>query len=117
MEQLVRPGKLLMIWAATVLVCGPAICHAETLVWNASSGQVDGYKVHWGTKKSSQPKSRDVGNKTRYDLDKLPLSEGVTYYFSVSAYNEAGESPRCEPVAFIPGDNTPPAPPRGLLAD
>ncbi len=117
MGKLMRQGKILSILVAMILVCGPILCNAETLVWDASSGQVDGYKVHWGASKSKQPNSRDVGNKTRYNLDKLPLSEGVTYYLSVSAYNEAGESPRCEPVAFIPGDNTPPAPPRGLLAD
>ena len=117
MGKLMHTGRLLMIWAAAVLVYGPVLCHAQTLVWDASSGEVDGYKVHWGTSKSKQPNSRDVGNKTQYDLNKLPLSEGVTYYLSVSAYNKAGESPPCEPVAFIPGDNTPPAPPRGLWAD
>ena len=116
-EGLMRQGIFLAILVATILVCGPILCHAETLVWDASSGQVDGYKVHWVTRKNSQRNTRDVGNRTRYDLNKLPLSEGVTYYLSVSAYNKAGESPPCEPVVFIPGDNTPPAPPIGLSAD
>ena len=108
---------LLMIGAAMTILCAPFSSFAETLVWDASSGQVDGYKIHWGTRKNRQPNTRDVGARTRYNLNKLPLSEGVTYYLSVSAYNKAGESPPCEPVVFIPGDNTPPAPPIGLSAD
>jgi hypothetical protein len=112
-----RTRGLLMIGMAIAILCQPVSSLAETLVWDASSGQVDGYKIHWGTRKSSQPNTRDVGNKTRYDLNKLPLSEGATYYLSVSAYNQAGESPPCEPVVFTPGDNTPPAPPVGLSAD
>lgn len=117
MAKFMRTRGLLMIGAAMAILCQPISSIAETLVWDASSGQVDGYSVHWGTSQSSQPNSRDVGDMTRYDLDKLPLAEGITYYLSVSAYNAAGESPPCEPIAFIPGDNTPPAPPRGLWAD
>ena len=113
-RQIIAMGFIL---AVMTIICGPAASHAETLVWDASSGQVDGYKIHWGTRKNSQPNTRDVGSRTRYDLNKLPLSEGVPYYISVSAYNQAGESPPCEPVVFIPGDNTPPAPPIGLSAD
>ena len=117
MAKFMRTRGLLMIGAAMAILFLPFSTIADTLVWDASSGQVDGYRVHWGTSKSSQPNNRDVGGTTRFDLDKLPLSEGVTYYLSVSAYNKAGESPPCDPIAFIPGDNTPPAPPRGLWAD
>jgi hypothetical protein len=91
-----------------------AACEAGTLVWNASPGDVAGYKVYFSTKPNDQPDFRDVGNTTRLDLDSLPLIEGKPYYLCVSAYNEAGESPPCKPVVFIPGDNTPPSPPEGL---
>ena len=113
-RQITAIGYILAVMA---IICDPAASIAETLVWDASSGKVDGYRVHWGRGKSSQTNTRDVGNKTRYDLNKLPLSEGVTYYLSVSAYNSAGSSPPCEPVVFTPGDNTPPAPPVGLSAE
>ena len=90
---------------------------AATLVWDASSGTVDGYRVYWGTNASDRSNSSDVGNATQYNLNNLPLSEGVTYYICVSAYNTAGESQPCAPVAFTPGDNTPPLPPLGLTTE
>jgi hypothetical protein len=78
---------------------------------------VDGYIVHCGTDRNNPTDSIDVGPRAAYHLDNLPLTEGTTYYFSVSAYNTAGESGRCTPVVFTPGDNTPPSPPQGLSAD
>ena len=102
---------------AMTLLLIPAAGMAGTLIWSASSGQVDGYKVHWSITENSLFNDRDVGNTTQYDLVKLPLSEGTTYFLSVSAYNSVGESPPCEPVVFTPGDNTPPAPPAGLASE
>ena len=103
---------LFLIWAC-VLIAWPKLCLAETLVWSPSSGNVDGYNVYYGTSPGDQSSSVDAGNATQYDLNNLPLSEGVTYYICVSAYNTAGESPPCPPVVFTPGDSTPPAPPLG----
>ncbi len=90
--------------------------HAATLHWDPSSGTVDGYKVHYGTSSSNPSNSKDVGSATTYNLDNLPLSENVQYYFSVTAYNSAGESPPCPAVSYSPGDTTPPIPPVGLVA-
>lgn len=103
----------------TLLLCSTAvsIAAAATLAWDSSSGTVDGYKVYYGTNASSPSKSVDVGNTTRYDIDKLPLSENTQYFFCVSAYNTAGESNPCPPVAYTPADTTPPAPPIGLMAE
>ena len=115
-----KPGwtnSVLIIISILTLFLLPATGHTASLVWSASSGVVDGYKVHWGTDGNYQSNSLDVGATTRYDLNMLPLSEGVTYQLCVSAYNAAGESPPCAPVVFIPGDNTPPAPPGGLSAE
>lgn len=89
---------------------------AATLRWGASSGEVDGYKVYIGTSPSSTSDSVDVGNVTSYSIDKLPLNDEVQYYFCVTAYNEVGESPPCDPVAYTTQDSTPPAPPTGLMA-
>jgi hypothetical protein len=107
---------LLFLMGAAVFITPPLI-HAATLVWEPSRGVVDGYIVYWGTDPGNTINSIDVGPRAAYNLDLLPLSEGVTYYISLSAYNSAGESARCTPVVFIPGDNTPPAPPVGLMTE
>ena len=106
-----------LLWALIALFFTPAATSAETLVWDASSGSVDGYNVYYGTRPGDHSNYHDVGKVTQLDLNNLPLSEGVTYYLSVSAYNEAGESPPCAPVVFTPGDNTPPIPPVGLTTE
>jgi hypothetical protein len=93
------------------------VIQAATLVWDASSGTVEGYNVYYGTNPGDRSNFRDAGNTTQLDLNNLPLSEGVTYYLCVSAYNSAGESPPCAPVVFTPGDNTPPLPPIGLTTE
>ncbi|MEE4600890.1 MAG: fibronectin type III domain-containing protein [Desulfobacteraceae bacterium] len=89
---------------------------AATLRWTPSKGKVDGYKVYWGRNKKKPTESRNVGKRVAFNLNKLPLKEGVTYYISVSAYNTAGESKRSATVVFTQGDNTPPAPPQVLRA-
>ena len=106
-----------LIWFFLAFFFTPAAVSAKTLVWDASSGAVDGYHVYYGTTPSDQSNYRDVGNVTQLDLNNLPLSEGVTYYLCVSAYNAAGKSPPCAPVVFTPGDNTPPIPPVGLTKE
>ena len=90
---------------------------AASLVWDASTGTVDGYKVYYGTSSSNPSSTVDVGNTTLYSIDSLPLSENTQYYFCVSAYNTAGESDPCAPVAYTPADTTPPTPPVGLVAE
>ena len=90
---------------------------AAALVWDSSSGTVDGYKIYYGTNASNPSKSVDVGNATQYNIDKLPLSENTQYFFCVSAYNSVGESNPCPPIAYTPADTTPPTPPIGLVAE
>jgi hypothetical protein len=99
-----------------VLVIASGSAFAATLKWSASSGEVTGYKVYYGTSASSPSTSVNAGNVLQYSLDNLPLKELTTYYFSVSAYNATGESGRCASVAYNPADATPPAPPTGLKA-
>lgn len=90
---------------------------AAMLQWDASSGTVDGYKVYYGTSSNAPNNAIDVGTATQYSLDVLPLAENTQYFFCVSAYNTAGESAPCPPVAYTPADTTPPAPPVGLVAE
>lgn len=94
-----------------------SVSSGATLVWDASSGTVDGYNVYYGTSAANPSESVNIGNTTQYSIDSLPLSENVQYYFSISAYNTAGESDRCAPVAYTPADTTPPQPPVGLVAE
>jgi hypothetical protein len=112
-----RRHTLLSLIVTLSLLISPAVIEAETLAWDASSGTVEGYNVYYGTNPSDRSNHRDVGNTTQLDLNNLPLSDGVTYYLCVSAYNSAGESPPCAPVVFTPGDNTPPLPPIGLTTE
>ena len=107
----------IIVAAFLAIVLLPGLGETASLVWDASSGTVTGYNVYYGTSPDDQSNYRDVGNTTQYDLNHLPLSEGVTYYLSISAYNAAGESLPCTPVVFTPGDNTPPAPPSGLTTE
>ena len=96
--------------------CVISTSSAANLIWDSSSGSVDGYNVYYGTSATNPSESVNVGNVTQYSIDSLPLSENVQYFFCVSAYNTAGESEPCAPVAYTPADTTPPQPPVGLQA-
>ena len=112
MTKFANATTLVLIFIFAIVSLGSA----ADLVWDASSGTVDGYKVHYGT--SSTPSNTvDVGNTTKYDIDALPLSENTQYYFCVSAYNSVGESDPCQTVAYTSADSTPPTPPTGLIAE
>jgi type 1 fimbria pilin len=102
---------LILVFAAI------SVASAATLVWNDSTGTVNGYKIHYGASATNHPNTVDVGSTTQYSIDTLPLSENTQYYFCISAYNSAGESERCAPVAYTPADTTPPAPPVGLSVE
>ena len=117
MRHFLRAAMVCSICISLIILLSPIESSAATLVWDASSGTVDGYRVYWSTNSSDRSNSTDVGNTTQYNLNNLPLSEGVTYYICVSAYNTDGESPPCAPVVFTPGDNTPPLPPLGLTTE
>ncbi len=71
-----------------------------TLTWNVATDNVmvKGYKVYYGTMPVTEPGQEynlgliDVGNKISYDV--TGLTNGVTYYFALTAYdasaNESG---------------------------
>jgi hypothetical protein len=112
-----KSKKCVIIIAFTALsLCLTTSIWAATLVWDPNTDQVDGYKVHYGTNQSSLSQIVDVGNVTQYNLDQLPLQEQVEYFFSLSAYNAAGDSGTTTPLSYTPADTTPPAPPTGLEA-
>jgi hypothetical protein len=117
MEESIYLKGVWIILAVLIVILSPGLGKTASFVWNTGGGVVEGFKVYYGMTPNDLSGYRDAGNTTRYDLNRLPLSEGVTYYLRVSAYNAAGESPPCAPVVFTPGDNTPPAPPGGLVAE
>jgi hypothetical protein len=65
-----------------------------TLEWQASSGDVAGYKVYQGTSSRDYDVTFEVGNWTSVTI--ADLAEGEAYYFAVTAYdledNESGYS-------------------------
>jgi hypothetical protein len=72
------------------LLCAPlaALAGGLTLVWDASTSTVSGYRIYYGTNPSSLTSIVDVGNQTSYAVN--GLSNGVTYHFVVRAYTAQG---------------------------
>lgn len=73
----------------------PAVYSAQvTLEWQASAGDVAGYKVYQGTSSSDYDVVLDIGNWTSVTI--ADLAEDEAYYFAVTAYdledNESGYS-------------------------
>jgi len=88
------------------------------LKWDASTGDVSGYKIYYGLSQGNYPFSEDVGDVTQYSLSNFSLSEGTTYYFVVRAYNSSGESGNSNVTTFsVPDsvDTTPPFSPQGVV--
>lgn len=96
------PGITLFIISLFLL---PQISGATdlNLSWDPSKdSEVVGYKIHYGTSSRNYSHTVDVGNTTKFRLENL--SDGVTYYVAVTAYDRAGnESGFSEEVFGVPG--------------
>jgi len=79
-----------------------------TLLWDASSVEVTGYRLYYGTSAGSYSQNVDVGNVISYSTDSLPLAEDTLYYFVVTAYTSAGESGYSNEISWTQNDTTPP---------
>jgi len=62
------------------------------LSWNASEGDIAGYRIYYGTNPRTEScpqggytENVDVGSSTQYTL--TGLENNTTYYFSVTSYN------------------------------
>lgn len=111
--------KIITIILALVILAWltPGAVFADPrLVWDASSGDVTGYRVYYGLSQGSHPNSQSVGSVTECPLSSLPLEEKKTYYFVTRAYNGAGESGDSNEVSWFVPDNTAPLPPQGVTA-
>ena len=83
----------------------------DFLVWDAVSGDVDGYKVYYSQEIGNYTNKQDVGNITEYSLVNSTINENETYYFVIRAYNEFGESTNSNYVEYVKKETTPPLSP------
>ena len=110
-----KSAKFFMIMVAFALLATSGVSAlADSVAWDPNTDEVDGYRIYYGTSLTSLTQMVDVGNTTEYSLDKLPLTESVQYYLSLTAYNSFGESGKTSPLAYTPADSTPPSPPVGF---
>ena len=91
--------------------------NSATLSWNRSPGDVEGYRVYYGTAPGSYKDSIDVGDKTELSLGSLGLSQGLRYYFAVKSYRGEEESTFSIEHFWEPGDEVPPLPPMGFMIE
>jgi hypothetical protein len=91
------------------IIPNPAFSEPK-LTWDTSSGQVDGYRIYYGTTQGTYSSNKDVGKVTEYSLANLSLQERKTYYFIARAYNSAGESGDSNWISWKVPDSTAPAP-------
>ncbi|MDX1779071.1 MAG: fibronectin type III domain-containing protein [Thermodesulfobacteriota bacterium] len=81
----------LTIFILTTFVFLPEISHGAFLRWNANTeADLIGYRIYYGTSSRNYDRVVDSGNVTEYQLSKLNLLENVSYYFSITAYDRAG---------------------------
>ena len=57
-----------------------------------------GYKLHYGTTSGNPSQTEDVGKTTSATVSNL--NDGTTYFFTVTAYNAAGESQPSNQVSY-----------------
>ena len=87
----VKVGKATKTVPVTMTLSLPPSATTATLAWNAvTDPSLSGYNVKVGTASGLYSRTITVGNVTSYTVDSL--TNGTTYYFTVTAYNSAGES-------------------------
>lgn len=87
----------------------PGLAHAETLrlAWSSDSeADLSGYRLRYGTASNAPDEVVDAGRATSVDVPGLNL--GVTYYFSVTAYDTSGNesAPSAEVQARLATDHS-----------
>jgi hypothetical protein len=75
----------------------PPATSTATLTWNAVTGTVSGYKVYVGEAPRLYTRTINVGTARTSTVNSLTV--GRMYYFAVTAYNSAGESPPSNEVS------------------
>jgi hypothetical protein len=84
------PRLIALIVAAIFLAPVTASAGRLDLTWDPSPDtSVTGYVIYYGTAAGVYNQSVDVGNRVTYALE--GVTEGITYYLVVRAYNAAGD--------------------------
>src|SRR5439155_5462375 len=81
-----------------------------TLTWSAPNSNggspITNYRIYRGTSSTGETLLATIGNVLTYS--DTSVTNGVTYYYQVSAVNGAGEGPRSNEASATP---SPPPPP------
>ncbi|MFO0701049.1 MAG: fibronectin type III domain-containing protein [Nitrospira sp.] len=94
----IKAGKATTTVPVTMIVSPPPSATTATLAWNAvTDPSLTGYHVKVGTASGLYSRTITVGNVTSYTVDSL--TNGTTYFFAVTSYNSAGESPPSNEVS------------------
>jgi len=87
----IKVGKATKTVPVTMTLSSPPSAATATLAWSpVNDPTLGGYNVKVGTTSGLYTRTITVGNLTSYTVDSLTTR--TTYYFSVTAYNSAGES-------------------------
>jgi len=83
-----------------------------TLTWSAPSSNggspITNYRIYRGTSSNGETLLATIGNVLTYT--DTAVTNGVTYYYQVSAVNGAGEGPRSNEASATPSPPPPPPP-------
>jgi fibronectin type 3 domain-containing protein len=100
-----------------LVFCIPSYADDANASWDANTEpDLAGYKIHYGTESGTYTTTLDVGDSTTVTIDSLQAN--TTYYFAVTAYDQAGnESVFSDEVELFippPPDTTAPARPTNV---
>ncbi|TLZ86118.1 MAG: fibronectin type III domain-containing protein [Methanobacteriota archaeon] len=88
------------------------------LAWQAPSSNggspITNYRIYRGTSSNGETLLATIGNVLTYT--DTAVTNGVTYYYQVSAVNAAGEGPRSNEASAAPSPPPPPPPDFGISA-
>ena len=107
--QLKHPTPYFLKYLLLLMLLPTVIFAASVRVsWQANTeSDLAGYKIYYGTQAGSYSTTINVANVLQYSL--TGLSEGSTYYFAVTAYDQSGnESSFSTEVPLVVSDKTAP---------